>query len=277
VRVTICGSRGSIPTPGAEFLVVGGETPCVAVAHDGEAPCLVLDAGSGIRRVTARLRGRPFRGTLLLSQLHWDHTQGLPFFAGGDRDGARVRLAIPAQGEPPLPVLARTMSPPHFPVTPLDLRGEWSFEDYGEGPFEVEGFEVRAREVPHGGGRTMGLRVSDGRASIAYVPDHAPHALGAGEDGLGPLHEAAVELAEGVDLLLHDAQYTAAELPQRFEFGHAAAEYAHLLAARCGVRRLLLFHHDPDRTDPQVGEIVRSLQGNGVRVDAATDGLVIDL
>ena len=277
MRVTICGSRGSIPTPGADFLGVGGDTPCIAVGHGDGPPCLLLDAGSGIRRVTHLLGGGAFRGSLLLSQLHWDHTQGLPFFAGGDRDDARVRLSIPAQDEAPLTVLERTMSPPHFPITPLDLRGEWTFEDYGEGIREVEGFEIRAREVPHGGGRTMGIRVGDGHSAFAYLPDHAPHALGGGDDGLGLLHEAATELVEGVDLLVHDAQYTAAELPRRADYGHSAAEYAHRLAAHCGVGRLLLFHHDPSRTDTEVAAIVASLQGNGVRVEAATDGLVLEL
>jgi ribonuclease BN (tRNA processing enzyme) len=276
--VTICGSRGSIPSPGAEFLGVGGDTPCLAVGHDDGPPVLVLDAGSGIRRVTRLLGSRPFQGSLVLSQLHWDHTQGLPFFGGGDRDDSRVHLAIPAQAEPALAVLTRMMSPPHFPITPLDLRGDWSFEGYDEGDREIEGFTVRAREVPHGGGRTMGLRVSAGGASFAYLPDHAPHVLGAGDDGLGLLHDAAVELVRGVDLLVHDAQYTAAELPARADYGHSAGEYAARLARHCGVPRLLLFHHDPDRTDAQVGEIVEVLRREGgVTVDAATDGLAIDL
>ena len=278
VRLTVCGSRGSIPTPGADFLRIGGDTACVAVAHDGCAPALVLDAGSGIRRVTGLLGDGAFRGTVLLTQLHWDHTQGLPFFRAGDRDDAQVRLMLPAQDGSPLAVLSRSMSPPHFPITPSELRGEWSFEGFDEGAMEVEGFEVRALEVPHGGGRTMGLRVSDGRASVAYLPDHAPHALGGGDDGLGPLHAAAVELAGDADLLIHDAQYTAAELPERSAFGHAAAEYACGLADHCGVPRVLLFHHDPERTDDEVDAIVRDLgRRAGPRVEAAADGMVIDL
>jgi phosphoribosyl 1,2-cyclic phosphodiesterase len=277
VRLTICGSRGSIPSPGADFLRMGGETACVALAHDGGPPALVLDAGSGVRRASRLLAGAPFSGTLLLTQLHWDHTQGLPFFAAADRDDARTVLLMPEQGEDPLALLDRAMSPPHFPITVRDLRGSWEVAAYDEGPREVEGFVVEAREVPHGGGRTMGLQVGDGRATLAYLPDHAPHALGPGEDGLGVLHPAAIALAGGADLLIHDAQYTAQELPARAAYGHAAAGYARRLAERCGVPRVLLFHHDPDRTDDEVDAIVAGLQGPGVRVEAAYDGMVIDL
>lgn len=277
MRLTICGSRGSIPSPGADFLRMGGETACVALAHDGGPPALVLDAGSGVRRASRLLGGAPFAGTLLLTQLHWDHTQGLPFFAAADRDDARTVLLMPEQGDDPLALLDRAMSPPHFPITVRDLRGSWEVAAYDEGPREVEGFVVEAREVPHGGGRTMGVRVGDGRATLAYLPDHAPHALGPGEDGLGVLHPAAIALADGADLLVHDAQYTAQELPARAAYGHAAAGYARRLAERCGVPRVLLFHHDPDRTDDEVDAIVAGLQGPGVAVEAAYDGMVIDL
>ena len=109
----------------------------------------------------------------------------------------------------------------------------------------IEGFDVLALEIPHKGGRTFGYRVSDGRASIAYLSDHGPVALGPGPDGLGPYHEAALALADGVDLLVHDAQHTAEELPAAAAFGHSAAEYAVALAERAGAGRVLLFHHDP--------------------------------
>ena len=247
------------------------------MAHDGRPPSLVLDAGSGVRRASRLFNGDPFEGTLLLTQLHWDHTQGLPFFAAADREDARVALLLPEQGEAPLALLDRAMSPPHFPITIRDLRGRWDVAAYEEGALALEGFDVIAREVPHGGGRTMGLRVGDGRSVVAYLPDHAPHALGGGEDGLGPLHPAAVALASGADLLIHDAQYTAAELPSRAAFGHAAAEYARRLAEHCGVPRLLLFHHDPDRTDDQVDAIVAGLRCPDLLVEAAADGMVVDL
>ena len=95
MRVWICGVRGSTPAVGVEYAVVGGHTSCVAIGDDNGSPRLVLDAGTGLRQLTKVLEGAPFRGTILLSHLHWDHTQGLPFFASGDRPDASVRLVLP--------------------------------------------------------------------------------------------------------------------------------------------------------------------------------------
>ncbi len=280
MRVHLCGVRGSTPAVGVEFASVGGNTSCVAVAHDDEeVPRLVLDAGTGLRAVSKLLDGAPFRGTILLGHLHWDHTHGLPFFRSADRPDAATRLLLPEQGVPPIELLSRFMSPPAFPIDPLGLRGEWSFESIDEGEHAIEGFSVMAREIPHKGGRTFGYRISDGHRSIAYLSDHGPAAeMGPGPDGFGPYHEAAVDLCRGVDLLIHDAQHTASELPARANFGHSAADYPVALARLCGAARVLLFHHDPDRTDSEVAAIERSLQGNDdVIVDAAREGVTISL
>jgi len=121
VRLHFCGVRGSTPAPGPDFVRYGGHTSSVAIAHDGAArPTLILDVGTGVRRVTALLGGRPFTGTILLTHLHWDHVQGLPFFRAGDRDDAEVALLLPDQedGSSAEDVLARAMSPPHFPIRP---------------------------------------------------------------------------------------------------------------------------------------------------------------
>ena len=165
----------------------------------------LLDAGTGLRNVAGLLDGAPFRGSLLLSHLHWDHTQGLPFFTAGDRPDARVEVQLPPVDGDAAHALDPMMGPPFFPITAAALRGRWHFSTLDEGRLEVEGFQVLARRLPHPGGSTFGLRVSDGRSSMAYVPDHGPLALGPGPDGWGPYHEAVLELVDGVDLLLHDA------------------------------------------------------------------------
>jgi phosphoribosyl 1,2-cyclic phosphodiesterase len=278
VRVHLCGVRGSTPAVGSEFAEVGGNTSCVALAHDDEsAPRLLLDAGTGLRAVSTLLAGDAFHGTILLGHLHWDHTQGLPFFRAGDRADAVTRVLLPEQGVAPLDLLGTFMSPPAFPVLASELQGSWSFDSIDEGQHTIEGFEVLAREIPHKGGRTMGYRVSDTWSSLAYLSDHGPAmAGGPGPEGFGPYHDAAMDLCRGVDLLIHDAQYTASELPFRVNYGHSAANYAVGLAKECGVGRVLLFHHDPERTDTEVAAIERAMRvGEDIAVDAAREGTTI--
>lgn len=276
MRVHLCGVRGSTPATGSAFARYGGDTSCVAIARDGEYPTLLLDAGTGLAGVDALLDGRPFRGTILLGHLHWDHTHGLPFFRSGDRPDARMRVLLPAQGRPAEDLLLGIMSPPHFPITPSGLRGHCSFGSLDEGVHEIEGFTVHAREIPHPGGRAFGYRVDDGGCSLAYLSDHGPAALGEGPDGFGPYHPAALDLARDADVLVHDAQYTATEFPARRTFGHSTIDYALGLAQVAGARHLVLFHHDPSRTDEQLDALAAALAAVTVPASVAYQGQVLD-
>lgn len=279
MRVHFCGVRGSTPAPGAEFVRYGGNTSCVAIAHDdATVPTLLLDAGTGLRNATALLDGAAFRGTIVLTHLHWDHTHGIPFFRGADREGARVTLHLPDQedGQSAADVLARCMSPPHFPVGPTELVGDWRYESLAPSTIEVEGFEVTAIEIPHKGGRTYGYRVSDGRTSIAYAPDHCPTVAGPGDDGLGALHPAALALAEGVDVLIHDSQLLPEEVEAEAFYGHAAADYAVNLGIAAGAGRVVLSHHKPERTDAALDALAERLSHDGF-VLAAAESLVLTL
>ncbi len=280
MRLKFCGVRGSTPATGPEFVRYGGNTSSVAVAHDdGAPPTLILDAGTGIRRVTALLAGQPFTGTILLTHLHWDHVQGLPFFRAGDRDDARVRLLLPDQqdGTSAEEVLGRAMSPPHFPIRPGQLRGEWTFGSLSPGQFGSDGFTIQAREIPHKGGRTLGYRVSDGRSAVAYITDHCPTVLGPGPDGWGEYHAAAIALAAGADVVVHDAQLLAAEVPAMAAFGHAAADYAVALAKHAGARQVALFHHHPDRTDDELDQLAQRFATWPVPVVVAAEGTSLDV
>lgn len=280
MRIVLCGVRGSTPAPGPAFTEVGGNTSCVAlIAHGATRPTLVLDAGTGLAAVANLLDGHPFRGTILLGHLHWDHTHGLPFFPAADRPDACVTVRLPAQGEPAIDLIARFMSPPSFPIDPLGLRGDWTFENMDEGVHEVEEFDVLAREIPHKGGRTFGFRVTDGAGTFTYMSDHGPlAAYGPGPDGWGEYHAAALDLCAGSDVLVHDAQYTSDELSRLAPFGHANGEDAVELARRTGVPRVLLFHHAPGRTDDQVADIAACLHtGDGPVVEAAREGIALDL
>lgn len=275
MRLTFCGVRGSTPAPGPEFARAGGHTSCVALAHDGALPTLLLDAGTGIRAVPSLLEGAPFRGSIVLGHLHWDHTQGLPFFAAGDRPDAQVDLYLPAQGDAEA-VLGRMMSPPHFPICPSDLRGTWRFMGLEAGVTEIEGFVVEAADISHSPGRTFGLRVSDGDATIAYLSDHRPAPGYLGDDG--PWHEdTALSLAAGCDVLIHDAQHLDHEYPAKAFMGHSPVSYALALAVAAGAGRLVLFHHDPTRTDDELDVLAATVADAPLPVTIATQGLDIVL
>ena len=237
----------------------------------------MLDAGTGLQQLPLAPRGRAFRGTLLLSHLHWDHTHGMPFFRSGTLPGNRVDVYLPEQGVDPEELLARVISPPHFPIRPKQLGDGWTFNAIEPGRHEFEGFSVHALEIPHKGGRTFGYRVSDVSATLAYLPDHSPISLGPGPDGTGVFHDAALTLTEGADLLVHDCQHTAAELPRLGFLGHSAVEYAVALAQHASARQLALFHHDPWRTDAEIDAFVTQYATAPVRVFAAHDGMVVDL
>jgi phosphoribosyl 1,2-cyclic phosphodiesterase len=249
VELVLLGVRGSTPAPGSAYVRYGGHTSCVAVTTGGaEPPTLLMDAGTGIRELPGLLGQEPFRGSILLSHMHWDHVEGLPFCRAVDRDDARVDLLVPAQDDvSPRDLLARMFSPPSFPIEPEGLLGTWQFLPAPETTMSIEGFEVTAADVRHKGGRTLGYRVARDGAAFAYLPDHAP------AQGLSP---AAWDLIEGVDVLLHDAQFTETERRLADDYGHATVEETVVLAAKAGVGQLVLFHHSPVRTDDQLDRIL---------------------
>jgi len=253
VKLVLLGVRGSTAAPGQDYVRYGGHTSCVAVIPDGAVdPTLVLDAGTGLRDLTERLSTPAFRGSILLSHLHWDHVQGLPFFTAGDRHTSVVDLYMPAQlGETGRQLLARTMSPPAFPIEPGGLNGTWSFNALSPGQHTISGFEVTAEELAHKGGRTYGYRVSDSSGSIAYLPDHGP-ILG--------ISDEARAMIDRVDVLLHDAQFFESERPIADAYGHSTVDEAIRLATEAQVRMLVLFHHSPNRTDDDLDKLAASVE-----------------
>lgn len=277
MQIFIGGARGSTPAVGDAFRRYGGNTPSIAVLDEDSGSRLIIDAGTGVRTINERFGQSVFDGTILLTHLHWDHVQGLPFCGRLDNVDARVDVRVPEQGNT-VELLKRMMSPPFFPIEPDELRGRWTFSGIDPGDFEAEGFEVRAREVPHKGGRTFGYRVTNGKETFTYVSDHNPSALGPGEDGLGEYHDGILDLCEASDLLFHDSQYTAADFPERSSWGHSAVEYAVRLAEKAKVGKLMLFHHDPNRTDEAIDEIVAGLASSSViPVAAAAEGATYEV
>jgi phosphoribosyl 1,2-cyclic phosphodiesterase len=249
VELALLGVRGSTPAPGPDHVRYGGHTSCVAVTAQGAAsPTLLMDAGTGLRALPGVLGPVPGRGSILLSHLHWDHVEGLPFCRAVDRDDARVDLYVPEQdGVSARDLLARTLSPPSFPIEPEGLLGSWRFLPAPDRTASIEGFEVTATDIAHKGGRTLGYRVASASGSFAYLPDHAP------SRGMAASVRA---LIEGVDVLVHDAQFTEAERRLADDYGHATVEEAVVLAGNAGAGLLVLFHHSPVRTDDQLDRIL---------------------
>jgi phosphoribosyl 1,2-cyclic phosphodiesterase len=269
MRLTFLGVRGSTPAPGSDFVRYGGHTSCIAVSREADqCPTLALDAGTGLRCLTGLLDGQAFRGSLLVSHLHWDHFQGVPFFAAGDRDDSRVDVYVPAQdGRTGRDLVAQLMSPPAFPIAPEGLRGSWSFRAQPAGIFSTEDFEVTACDVVHKGGRTYAYVIAADGASVAYVPDHAPNA---GVD------EATLTALAGVDVLVHDAQFLEPERSIADAYGHATVGDAVALAERVNARSLVLFHHGPNRRDDAMDRITDGLTTD-IPIVVAREGLVLDV
>jgi phosphoribosyl 1,2-cyclic phosphodiesterase len=280
MRVTIWGCRGSVPTPGPDTVHYGGNTSCVEVSLD-DGSLLVLDAGTGVRRLGLELLDRGIqRVHLFLTHLHLDHLEGLRFFA--PLWDERVTLDI---WGPPSPVLslreriARYFSPPLFPVDLGDVPAQVTFHDVPRQQWTVQGTSLAADLVMHPG-PTVGFRIETARSSLAYLPDHEPALAGRIADRSTDWISGA-SVAEGVDVLLHDAQYFEDEYEERVGWGHSSVADAVAFTRAVGARRLLLFHHEPRHADDSLERLearARSLAGrNGVRPTLAREGMVVEL
>jgi phosphoribosyl 1,2-cyclic phosphodiesterase len=236
----------------------------------------VFDLGTGLRAFgeTQPLDGS-FSGTALVTHIHWDHVQGLPFFPPADRLGARFDIYGPQQDEGSLDeVFNGFMRPPYFPVTCSDLRGDIRFHEVLKDEFSVGGAHVTVRPVPHCG-PTVGYRLMwEGRV-VTYISDHqAPL-------GLDTVADSVLELAEGADLLIHDAQYTRSEFQEKAHWGHCTVDYAVTVAREAGAHKLALFHHDPSHGDDRMDELLaegrRYAGRQGPEVVAAYEGLRLQI
>lgn len=248
MKVTVWGTRGSLPAPGPETTHYGGNTSCVEVrGRDGSV--IVLDAGTGIRRLGATIGPEVRRVDLLLTHLHLDHIEGLGFFAPLFRRGLEVHIWGPASTTLDLRArLTRYLSPPIFPVRLRDLPCELELHDVvGVDRLQIGELDVRAALVCHPG-PTVGFRIREGDVALAYLPDHEP-ALGSVDFPRNPQWTSGFELAAGADLLIHDAQYGDGEYAARVGWGHSAVGDMCAFATAVGASRVVPFHYDPSHTD----------------------------
>jgi len=281
MQVRLWGVRGSIPVAGSAAAGFGENTSCVQVTTRDDAE-LILDAGTGIRELGVAVEGRHRRLHVLLTHLHLDHIQGLMYFAPlFDRAAEITVWGPPGGGRPLRERLARYISSPLSPIEIRELPARVTFEDVPSGPWRIGDIELRASLVAHRG-PTLGYRVSDGGASLCYLPDHEP---GLGQD-LSKVRANWISghgLARDASLLIHDCQYTETEYTAHRGWGHSSLPDALAFARRCEPRHLLLFHHDPGHDDARLEALGADavgrwaeLGGEGA-VEMAREGRVIEL
>ncbi|MEA3018904.1 MAG: hypothetical protein QOI47_428, partial [Actinomycetota bacterium] len=277
LRISFFGVRGSTPCPCEANSRYGGNTACVALEVAGEDP-IILDLGTGLRFFgETQSKEGSFRGTAFVTHLHWDHVQGLPFFVPALRAGARLDVYGPVQddGLSLADAFNEFMRPPFFPVRTTDLPGDITFQDVADTQLAIGNAKVTVRTVPHVGA-TNGYRIDWDGVSVAYISDHQSPVI-RGDEGI-TIADSVLELTEGVDLLIHDAQYWPGEWRAKSTWGHCTVDYAVHVARVAGAHRLALFHHDPAHDDAEVDKVLahaRSLAaGSGIgEVVAAYEGL----
>ena len=287
MRVRFWGTRGSIATPGGATLRYGGNTSCVEAMTNSGAT-IIIDAGTGANALGKALmeQGRAARGHILISHTHWDHIQGLPFFAPLFVADAEWHIYGPRGiGKTLQEVLAAQMDYAYFPVALNAFAAKLHYHEIVEGGFLVEDVWITTQYLNHPA-LTVGYRLEADGASMVYASDHEPHDRGAAEGHLEPGKSgdaAHVEFIRAADLVIHDAQYTAAEYPAKIGWGHSTIEYAVDVAMAANVKKVALYHHDPNRGDDAVDQLISTARervaaaGDDLSVVGAAEGSIIEL
>jgi phosphoribosyl 1,2-cyclic phosphodiesterase len=278
MEVRFWGVRGSVPSPGFHTARYGGNTSCISIRLE-EGRLLILDAGTGIRELGKALCSLPDEIYILLSHVHWDHIQGFPFFGPIYQSGRKISMFPTRLGKTMTCSLLEQMDGAHFPVSPEHLPAQPACITENEIDFlRGRGFDLSKIATNHPGGGYAYRLINKGRSMI-YLTDNE----------LDPPYkkttefEGFVEFCRGTDLLIHDAQYVERDMPQKRGWGHSLVNQACELAAAAAVKHLVLYHHDPDRTDEELDSLqeqARERLGREtppVKCTAAYEGLVITL
>ncbi|MFO8100745.1 MAG: MBL fold metallo-hydrolase [Dehalococcoidia bacterium] len=274
MKVKFYGVRGSVPTPGLEFAQYGGNTLCVLVTFSNNRMC-ILDAGTGIRvlgnEMTGWRREEITNLCLLMTHTHLDHIEGFRFFKPGYDPGVKLSIVTCGMGreEGELRNALEEHMSPHFHPVPLSQMGaDIVIEQTPAASWDIaDGITVDAMEIPHPV-KTFSYRFHDNGKTLVYCTDI--------EHG-DSVNARVIEFARGADLLIHDAQYTPEELLTRKGWGHSSWEQAIEVGERAGVKKLALFHHDPDHDDSMLGGIEAQCRDRFPAAFMAREGMEIEL
>ncbi len=269
--------RGSIPTPGPTTVRYGGNTSCVEVRGGGEI--ILFDAGTGLRALGRSLlsefKDQPLNLTLLLTNTHWDHIQGLPFFGPIYNSRCRLRiLGCEGTRKGLVNALTGQMESTYFPVPFNKLPSNIEIEELKDFNFNIGSVRVRAMRANHPG-LCVGYRLLSSGRLIAFFPDAEPRTGGKDREMIDFLHD--------VDLLILESQYEAREYQEHLGWGHGCVDDSVTLAMQAGVKQLSLFHHDPDHDDKRIDKMVQharrlvAKQRGKLHVDAAREGVTLEL
>jgi len=276
-RLKFWGVRGSIPTPGPGTVRYGGNTSCVEVRSGDDI--IILDAGTGLRALgsslLAEFKDQPLNLTLLVTHTHWDHIQGLPFFAPIYNPRCRLRiLGAPGARDSLINALTGQMESTYFPVPFAKVPGNIEIEEVTDFNFNIGPVQVRAQRSNHPG-LCFGYRLFSPDSLIVFFPDSEPRA--------GDGDKEMIEFIRDADVLILDSQYDDTEYKTHVGWGHGRLDDTVALALKAGVRHLCLFHHDPDHDDKKLdafADHARQLVAKAnskMKVDAAREGMTIEL
>jgi len=261
MHVRFWGTRGSLPIPGPDTLRFGGNTSCVEVRTDSGTH-VIIDCGSGLHGLGQALVGArksALKGHILISHTHWDHIQGIPFFAPFFIPENEWDIYAPkGLGQSVQDTLAGQMQYAYFPVRLDQMGAKIRYHELVEGDFQIGDVSIRTRYLNHTA-LTLGFRLEADGAALVYASDHEPFQrhLASGNGEILGQDRKHCEFLAGADLVIHDAQFTLHEYADKVGWGHSTVDYAVAVCRAAGAARLALTHHDPLRTDDAIEQIVK--------------------
>ena len=248
--VTFYGVRGSIAVPGPQTVKYGGNTSCVHVRLN-TGNNLIFDAGTGIRELGNRMVQHDEPLLLLLSHGHWDHIQGYPFFGPIYQPGREIRVCQGVDtNEHSLKSILQQMDGSNFPVHAEDLPSKIMTVYEVDKYLGMQSFQTHRKQLNHPGGGNA-YRIEEDGVSVAYITDNELDPPGSPETS----YDKWVEFCQGVDLMIHDAQYIENDMPAKHGWGHSLISQVRQLAVDAQVKNLVMYHHDPDRSDAELDQI----------------------